>query len=89
MADEQTYIMIKPDGVQRGLIATIIQRFEQRGFTLRAMKMLRADTALAQKHYQALSQSNYVADKAVWVCSSATSCMHCKHTQSSHSALSL
>lgn len=38
MADERTFIMIKPDGVQRGIIGEIIKRFEQKGFTLRAMK---------------------------------------------------
>ena len=37
---ERTYIMIKPDGVQRGLIGTIISRFEQRGFILRGLKMM-------------------------------------------------
>jgi len=37
---ERTFIMIKPDGVQRGLIGKIIQRFEQKGFSLVAMKML-------------------------------------------------
>ena len=37
---ERTYIMIKPDGVQRGLIGPIITRFEQRGFKLVAMKLV-------------------------------------------------
>jgi nucleoside-diphosphate kinase len=37
---ERTFIMVKPDGVQRGLIGKIIQRFEQKGFSLVAMKML-------------------------------------------------
>lgn len=37
---ERTFIMIKPDGVQRGLIGEIIQRFERRGFKLVAMKLL-------------------------------------------------
>ena len=34
MAKERTYIMIKPDGVQRGLVGEIIKRFEQRGYKL-------------------------------------------------------
>lgn len=42
MTTEQTYIMVKPDGVQRGLVGQIIQRFEQRGFKLVAMKMMSA-----------------------------------------------
>lgn len=38
--EEQTYIMIKPDGVQRGLVGEIIKRFEQRGYHLSALKMV-------------------------------------------------
>ena len=37
---EKTFIMVKPDGVQRGLIGEIIKRFEQRGFRLVAMKFM-------------------------------------------------
>lgn len=39
MSGERTYIMIKPDGVQRGLVGEIISRFEKRGFFLRALKL--------------------------------------------------
>ena len=42
MAMERTYIMIKPDGVQRGLIGEIIKRFEQRGYKLQALKLFQA-----------------------------------------------
>ena len=38
--DERTFIMIKPDGVQRGLMGDIIKRFEQKGFKLVAMKFM-------------------------------------------------
>jgi len=37
---ERTYIMVKPDGVQRGLIGDIVKRFEQKGFKLVAMKFM-------------------------------------------------
>ena len=37
---EQSYIMIKPDGVQRGLVGEIINRFTRKGFTLRGLKMV-------------------------------------------------
>lgn len=37
---ERTFIMIKPDGVKRGLVAEIVKRFEQRGYKLVAMKMM-------------------------------------------------
>lgn len=38
---ERTYIMVKPDGVDRGLISDIMKRFEQRGYKLVALKMLK------------------------------------------------
>lgn len=41
---ERTFIMIKPDGVQRGLIGEIIQRFERKGFKLVAMKFLQVNS---------------------------------------------
>ena len=37
---ERTFIMVKPDGVQRGLVGKIIKRFEQKGFKLVAMKFM-------------------------------------------------
>jgi Nucleoside diphosphate kinase len=52
---EQTYIMIKPDGVQRGLVADIIKRFEQKGFTLRGLKMINVTKEHAENHYADLS----------------------------------
>eukprot|EP00111_Clytia_hemisphaerica_P017097 TCONS_00050627-protein len=48
---ERTFIMIKPDGVKRGLVADIIKRFEQRGYKLVAMKMMMADMPLLSEHY--------------------------------------
>lgn len=43
-ARERTFIMIKPDGVQRGLIGKITKRFEQKGFKLVAMKFMWVST---------------------------------------------
>ena len=43
--NERTYIMIKPDGVQRGLVGEIIKRFEQRGYHLAALKMAHVSTS--------------------------------------------
>ncbi|HOV80310.1 MAG TPA: nucleoside-diphosphate kinase [Bacillota bacterium] len=48
---ERTYLMIKPDGVQRGLIGEITARFEKRGFKIVGMKMLRISRELAERHY--------------------------------------
>ncbi|XP_043286579.1 nucleoside diphosphate kinase [Venturia canescens] len=52
---ERTFIMIKPDGVQRGLVGKIIQRFEEKGFKLVAMKMTVASEELLKKHYADLA----------------------------------
>mmetsp|Transcript_17593 Transcript_17593/g.44456 ORF Transcript_17593/g.44456 Transcript_17593/m.44456 type:complete len:225 (+) Transcript_17593:3-677(+) len=51
---EQTFIMIKPDAVQRGLVGDIIKRFEQKGFKLVALKMMQADEKLLKEHYKDL-----------------------------------
>ncbi|KAG7211533.1 hypothetical protein KM043_010795 [Ampulex compressa] len=52
---ERTFIMIKPDGVQRGLVGKIVQRFEEKGFKLVGMKMLWASEDLLKQHYSDLS----------------------------------
>lgn len=48
---EQTFIMVKPDGVARGLVGEVISRFEAKGLTLDSMRMLTIDTDLASRHY--------------------------------------
>ena len=48
---EQTLVLIKPDGVQRGLIGAIIKRLEQRGLRIIGMKFVQVSPALAEKHY--------------------------------------
>jgi len=49
--EDKTFIMVKPDGVQRGLIAPIIQRFEQKGFKLLAMKFVKPSQTHFEAHY--------------------------------------
>jgi nucleoside-diphosphate kinase len=48
---QQTLILLKPDCVQRRLVGSLIQRFEQKGLRLAALKLVHADRALAEKHY--------------------------------------
>ncbi|MCI4456415.1 MAG: nucleoside-diphosphate kinase [Sulfolobus sp.] len=52
MAVQRTFVMIKPDGVRRGLIGEIISRFERRGMKIVAMKMVKMDRALAERLYE-------------------------------------
>ena len=56
---ERTYVMIKPDGVQRGLIGTIINRFENRGYKLIALKMLSPSKELVETHYEDLKSKKF------------------------------
>ncbi len=51
MGKERTFVMIKPDAVQRGLIGDIIKRFESKGVKLVAMKMVSVGRDIAEKHY--------------------------------------
>ena len=51
MTKERTFVMIKPDAVQRGFVGEIISRFEKKGVKVVAMKMVSVSKELAEKHY--------------------------------------
>jgi nucleoside-diphosphate kinase len=72
---ERTYIMIKPDGVQRGLVGEIIQRFERKGFQLVAMKVMQPSLELAKVHYQDLSKKGFYMGLCKFLSSSPVVCM--------------
>ncbi|AUW93667.1 nucleoside-diphosphate kinase [Sulfobacillus sp. hq2] len=46
-----TFVMVKPDGVRRGLVGEVIRRMEQKGLRLKAMKLLQVSPELAAQHY--------------------------------------
>jgi nucleoside-diphosphate kinase len=48
---EKTFLMVKPDGVQRNLIGEIVSRFEQKGFQLVGGKLMSISKELAEEHY--------------------------------------
>ncbi len=48
---EQTFVMVKPDGVQRSLVGEVIGRIESKGYKLKALKMMMIDEDLAREHY--------------------------------------
>eukprot|EP01114_Cavostelium_apophysatum_P020025 TRINITY_DN6600_c0_g2_i1.p1 TRINITY_DN6600_c0_g2~~TRINITY_DN6600_c0_g2_i1.p1 ORF type:complete len:156 (-),score=39.23 TRINITY_DN6600_c0_g2_i1:82-549(-) len=56
---ERTFIAIKPDGVQRGLVGEVIKRFEQKGYQLVALKFIQVSMEHAQKHYADLSSKPF------------------------------
>jgi nucleoside-diphosphate kinase len=51
MAVEHTFVMVKPDGVRRGLVGEIISRFERKGLALVRIRTLTIDDDLAHRHY--------------------------------------
>merc|ERR1712066_1139008 len=56
---ERSFIAIKPDGVQRGLIGEIVKRFEQRGYKLVAAKLITASKEHLEKHYEDLKGKGF------------------------------
>ncbi|CAN2187832.1 Ndk Nucleoside diphosphate kinase [Candidatus Nanopelagicaceae bacterium] len=51
MSTEKTLVLVKPDGVARGLVGEVIARIEDKGYKISALRMLQADRALLEKHY--------------------------------------
>ena len=51
MSTEKTLILVKPDGVARGLVGEVISRIEAKGYAIDALRMLQADRAILEKHY--------------------------------------
>lgn len=66
---EQTLVIVKPDGVQRGLLGTIIARFEQKGFKLVAMKFMQAPSDLLSRHYADLADRPFYPGLITYMCS--------------------
>lgn len=59
MSTERTFIAIKPDGVQRGLISSILSRFENKGYKLVAIKLANPTEALLREHYDDLQSKPF------------------------------
>jgi nucleoside-diphosphate kinase len=51
VSSEKTLILVKPDGVRRGLVGEVISRIEKKGYSVTALRMLQADRSLLEKHY--------------------------------------
>jgi nucleoside-diphosphate kinase len=59
---ERTFIMVKPNGVARGLVGEVVARFERRGLILRAMKLMRIPRELAERHYAEHSEKPFFGE---------------------------
>lgn len=67
---ERTFIAIKPDGVQRGLVGDVIKRFETKGFTLIGMKFMSVSKELAEKHYDVHKERPFFGSLVEFITSS-------------------
>jgi nucleoside-diphosphate kinase len=67
---ERTFLAIKPDGVQRGLVGEIIRRFENKGFTLVGLKFLQVSRELAEQHYDVHRDRPFFASLVEFITSS-------------------
>lgn len=73
--EERTYIMIKPDGVQRGLIGQIISRFEARGFKLQALELQTPTKERLEAHYADLKEKKFFPGLIEYMASGPVCCM--------------
>jgi nucleoside-diphosphate kinase len=69
VAEQSTFVMIKPDGVERGLIGEVIGRFERKGLRLEAMRMLQIDEDLARRHYAEHVEKPFFGDLLAFITS--------------------
>ena len=72
---EQTYVMIKPDGVQRGLIGDIVSRIEQKGLRIVAMQMRMIADDVARRHYAEHVEKDFFKFLIDFITSSPVVCM--------------
>lgn len=72
---EKTFVMIKPDAVQRGLIGAIISRLEAKGFKPLAMKFMRLPRELAERHYAEHKGKSFFEPLIEYITSGPVLCM--------------
>jgi nucleoside-diphosphate kinase len=69
---EQTLVLIKPDAMQRRLAGEILARFEGRGLTVRAAKLVQVDTQLAEEHYAEHTEKPFFGELVAFITSAPT-----------------
>jgi nucleoside-diphosphate kinase len=72
VALERTLVLIKPDAVERGLAGEILRRFEARGLTMRAGKLLTVDRSLAEAHYAEHKEKPFFGELVEFITSAPT-----------------
>ncbi len=69
MPIQSTFVMVKPDGVRRGLVGEVISRLEHKGLHLEELRMLTIDTELAETHYAEHAERPFFADLVTFITS--------------------
>jgi nucleoside-diphosphate kinase len=72
MAAERSLVLIKPDAMQRALAGEILARFERRGLTVRAAKLVLVDQALAGQHYAEHAEKPFFGELIAFITSAPT-----------------
>src|SRR5919202_2886301 len=72
MAAERTLVLIKPDAMERRLAGEILRRFERRGLTVRAARLVRVDRALAERHYDEHREKPFFGELVEFITSGPT-----------------
>jgi len=75
VVNEVSYVMVKPDGVQRGLVGEIIGRFEKKGYKLKGLKMMQCSRSLAEEHYAELKDKPFYPKLVDYIVSGPVVCM--------------
>lgn len=71
MAVESTLLIVKPDGVRRGLVGEVLRRVETRGLRIAEMRMMRIDRSLAEEHYGEHREKPFFGDLVEFITSGA------------------
>eukprot|EP00892_Ulva_mutabilis_P001255 jgi/Ulvmu1/1112/UM106_0029.1 len=72
---ERSYVMVKPDGVQRGLVGEVITRFERKGFQIKGLKMYQTPKSVAEEHYKDLSEKPFYSKLVEYIVSGPVVCI--------------
>ncbi|MDD3365573.1 MAG: nucleoside-diphosphate kinase [Syntrophomonas sp.] len=72
---ERTFALVKPDGVQRGLVGEVISRFEKKGIKIAAVKLMQITPELAEKHYAEHKGRPFFADLVGFITSGPVAAM--------------
>jgi nucleoside-diphosphate kinase len=69
VAEESTLLIVKPDAVRRGLIGEVLSRVERKGLRISAMRMMRIDRELAERHYAEHAQKPFFGELVEFITS--------------------